>query len=213
MLELAKSLNAKILLASSSEIYGNPEVNPQFENYFGNVNPFNVRSCYAEGKRICESLFFDFKRIHNLDIRIIRIFNTYGPRMKKNDGRVVSNFIVQALQGLPLTVKGNGLQTRSFCFVDDLIEGMINVMDGDFSEPINIGNNEEIKIIDLAKKIKKKINNNLKISNLKAFPDDPFRRRPEIKLIKKLYGWEPKTCLDDGLDLTIDYFKKEFIRK
>ena len=210
MLELAKKLNIKVLLASSSEIYGDPEVNPQHEDYFGNVNPLSIRSCYAEGKRICESLFFDFKRIHNLDIRIIRIFNTYGPRMKQNDGRVVSNFIVQALTNNPLTIKGNGLQTRSFCYVDDLIDGMINVMEGDFSGPINLGNNNEITIIELAKKIRKKINSKSKITHQEFFLDDPLKRKPSINLMKRLYGWEPSTKLDRGLDLTIKYFRKYF---
>ena len=209
MLELAENLKAKILLASSSEIYGNPEVNPQSEDYFGHLNPLSIRSCYGEGKRICESLFFDFKRIHGLDIRIIRIFNAYGPRMKQNDGRVVSNFIVQALTDKPLTIKGNGLQTRSFCFVDDLIDGMIKVMNSNFSGPVNIGNNDEITIKELAFKIKNKINRNLKLTYKEFSNDDPVRRKPSIKLAKKLYGWEPKISLDVGLDLTIDYFKKE----
>lgn len=213
MLELAKNLNSKILLASTSEIYGNPEVNPQSEDYFGNVNPLSIRSCYGEGKRICESLFFDFKRIYDLEIRIIRIFNTYGPRMKKNDGRVVSNFIVQALNDKQLTINGNGLQTRSFCYVDDLIDGMVKVMEGDFCGPINIGNNEEITIKDLAHKIKNKINSNLKLSYQEFFPDDPLIRKPSIILAKKLYQWEPKTSLDIGLDLTIDYFKKDIFNK
>lgn len=207
MLELAQKLKAKIFLASTSEIYGNPKLHPQKEDYFGNVNPVGIRSCYAEGKRINESLFFDCQRMYNLDIRIARIFNTYGPRMRKNDGRVISNFIIQALKSQPLTISGNGLQTRSFCYVDDLISGMIKVMDGKISGPVNLGNDKELKILDLANLIKYKINKNLKFV-FKDLPlDDPLRRQPSIELAKKTYNWHPKVTLESGLEFTINYFK------
>ena len=208
MLDLAKKLKSKIFLASSSEIYGDPKVHPQTEDYFGFVNPIGIRSCYTEGKRIAETLFFDYQRLYNLDIRVARIFNTYGPRMTINDGRVMSNFIVQALNHKPLTIYGDGLQTRSFCYVEDLINGMIKVMDGNIFGPVNLGNHEEISILDLAKKIKIEINGEMDLI-FKDLPiDDPKRRRPSIALAKNIYQWEPRISLEKGLKPTILYFKK-----
>ncbi len=207
ILELAKNLNAKILFASSSEIYGDPLVHPQIENYFGNVNPIGNRSCYNEGKRIAETLFFAYKRLCSLDIKVIRIFNTYGPRMMYNDGRVICNFINQALNDKPLTIFGDGLQTRSFCYVDDLISGMLKVMAGEISGPINLGNSEEITILELARKIVKKTNSNKGITFGKLPENDPKRRKPSIKIAKNIYNWHPKVSLDEGLDITIDYFR------
>ena len=208
MLELSKKTKAKILLASTSEIYGDPEINPQPETYNGSVNTTGLRSCYDEGKRIAETLFSDYKRIHNLDIRIIRIFNTYGPRMRPDDGRVISNFIVKALNNKPLSINGDGSQTRSFCYVDDLVNGMIKLMENNFSKPINIGNPNELTIIDLAQNIKNMINPNLKFI-FKSLPqDDPTQRRPDIKLAYEKLNWEPKISLDEGLKLTIKWFKE-----
>ena len=207
MLDLANKLKSKIFLASTSEIYGNPKVHPQTEDYFGFVNPIGMRSCYTEGKRIAETLFFDYQRLYNLDIRVARIFNTYGPRMTINDGRVMSNFIVQALNNKPLTIYGDGLQTRSFCYVEDLINGMIKVMDGNIFGPVNLGNHEEISILDLAKKIKIEINGEMDLI-FKDLPiDDPTRRQPSIALAKNIYQWEPRISLEKGLKPTILYFK------
>ena len=208
MLGLARRVNAKFLLASTSEIYGNPKINPQEESYFGYVNPIGVRSCYDEGKRISETLCSDYQRIHNLEIRIMRIFNTYGPRMKPNDGRVVSNFICQALQNKPITIYGEGKQTRSFCYVEDLIKGMNNLMQSKVSSPVNIGNPEELTILDLANKIRNKINPNLEIIFKPLPQDDPLKRQPDITKAKSQIGWEPHTSLDNGLDKTISWFKK-----
>ena len=208
MLGLARRVNAKFLLASTSEIYGNPKINPQEENYFGYVNPIGVRSCYDEGKRISETLCSDYQRIHNLEIRIMRIFNTYGPRMKPNDGRVVSNFICQALQNKPITIYGEGKQTRSFCYVEDLIKGMNNLMQSKVTSPVNIGNPEELTILDLANKIRNKINPNLEIIFKPLPQDDPLKRQPDITKAKSQIGWEPHTSLDKGLDKTISWFKK-----
>ena len=208
MLGLAKRLNARIFIASTSEVYGDPEVHPQVESYKGAVNPIGIRSCYDEGKRISETLSFDYKRMHDLSIRVIRIFNTYGPRMLPNDGRVVSNFITQALMDKDLTIYGDGSQTRSFCFVDDLIEGFIRVMEGDYCGPVNIGNPNEISIEELAIKIKNKINKNLKIIYQKLPKDDPLKRKPSIEIAKTKYDWQPKVELDNGLDQTINYFRK-----
>ena len=208
MLGLARRVNAKFLLASTSEIYGNPKINPQEESYFGYVNPIGIRSCYDEGKRISETLCSDYQRIHNLEIRIMRIFNTYGPRMQPNDGRVVSNFICQALQNKPITIYGEGKQTRSFCYVEDLIEGMNNLMESKVSSPVNIGNPEELTILDLAKKIRNKINPNLEIIFKPLPQDDPLKRQPDITKAKSQIGWEPHTSLDKGLDKTISWFKK-----
>ena len=208
MLGLAKRLNARIFIASTSEVYGDPEVHPQVESYKGSVNPIGIRSCYDEGKRISETLAFDYKRMHDLSIRVIRIFNTYGPRMLPNDGRVVSNFITQSLMDKDISIYGDGSQTRSFCFVDDLIEGFIRVMEGDYSGPVNIGNPNEISIGDLALKIKNKINKNLKIIYKELPKDDPLKRKPSIEIAKNKYDWQPKVELDNGLDKTINYFRK-----
>ena len=207
MLGLAKRVRATFLMASTSEVYGDPEVHPQSESYRGCVNPIGIRSCYDEGKRIAESLCFDYFRMHSLDIRVARIFNTYGPRMFHNDGRVVSNFIVQALKDEPLTIYGKGNQTRSFCYVDDLIEGLIRLMNSKQTGPINLGNPDEFTISELAELVKAKINNKLTFVNKKYPEDDPLQRRPDITLAKKVLDWEPKINLELGLDYTIDYFK------
>ena len=207
MLGLARRVNARFLLASTSEVYGNPKESPQSESYHGYVNPVGPRSCYDEGKRVAETLCSDYQRIHNLDIRIMRIFNTYGPRMKQNDGRVVSNLICQALQKKPLTIYGDGLQTRSFCYVDDLIDGMFNLMKSNTNSPTNIGNPEEITILDLAKKIKGKINPKLEIVFKPLPEDDPFKRQPDITKAKSDLRWWPKISLDNGLDKTVSWFK------
>lgn len=207
MLELAKSSNAKFFFASTSEIYGNPIVHPQSEKYNGSVNTFDERACYSEGKRISETLCFEFKQKYNLDIRIARIFNSYGPNMLEKDGRVVSNFIRQALRGESLTVYGDGLQTRSFCFIDDTIDGITKLMDSKYQIPINIGHKEEITIKDLALKIKSKINNKIKIVYRDTKTLEPRRRNPDIKLALKLLNWYPKKSLDNGLDITINFLK------
>ena len=207
MLGLARRTRARIFLASTSEIYGDPEVHPQPESYRGNVNTTGTRSCYDEGKRIAETLCFDYQRMHSTEIRVGRIFNTFGPRMLKDDGRVISNFIVQALKGNPLTIYGDGNQTRSFCYVSDLIEGIYEFMNGEFSGPINLGNPDEFTIIDLAKKVIEKINPSLQIEYKELPEDDPKRRRPDIKLAKEIIKWEPKITLSEGLDKTIEYFK------
>tara|TARA_A100001015_G_C15016976_1_gene726005 strand:+ start:215 stop:853 length:639 start_codon:yes stop_codon:yes gene_type:complete len=206
MLGLARRVNAKFLLASTSEIYGDPKVNPQSEDYYGNVNPVGIRSCYDEGKRISETLCADYQRIHNLDVRIIRIFNTYGPRMKPSDGRVISNFIYQALNNKPLTINGNGNQTRSFCYVEDLIEGMIKLMNSDITTPVNIGNPNQIKIIELAKIIRQKINPKLEFKFNPMPQDDPFQRQPNIQKAKEKLGWFPEMSFEQGLEKTIDWF-------
>lgn len=211
MLGLAKRVKAKILQASTSEVYGDPEVHPQTETYWGKVNPIGIRSCYDEGKRCAETLFFDYWRQHKLDIRVIRIFNTYGPNMHPNDGRVVSNFIVQALQNKDITIYGNGLQTRSFQYVDDLIEGMIRMMNNDqnFIGPVNIGNPGEFTIKELAEKILKLIPESRSKIVYKDLPqDDPKQRQPDINLAKEKLGWEPKINLEEGLVKTIDYFRR-----
>ncbi len=210
MLGLAKRLKAKIFQASTSEIYGDPQVQPQPESYWGRVNPIGFRSCYDEGKRCAETLFFDYRRQHSLRIKVARIFNTYGPRMHPNDGRVVSNFIVQAIQGHPLTIYGDGSQTRSFCYVDDLIEVIIRLMDTDnaFTGPINIGNPREFSILELAEKV---INLSTSSSEIifKPLPaDDPKQRKPDISLAKNELNWEPKISLEEGLLRTIEYFRK-----
>ena len=207
MLELARKNKAKILFASTSEIYGDPEVHPQPETYKGSVNPIGIRSCYDEGKRIGETLCFDYHRIHNLEIRVMRIFNTYGPRMLPNDGRVVSNFIVQALTGNELTIYGDGSQTRSFCYVDDLIDGMIALMNSDSLGPINIGNDREFTVLELAEKVKEKIDPKLKIVFKDLPEDDPLQRKPVLKRALDDLNWQPKVNLDEGLDKTINYFR------
>ena len=211
MLGLAKRINARILQASTSEIYGDPETHPQEENYWGNVNPIGPRSCYDEGKRCAETLFFDYYRQHNLDIKVVRIFNTYGPNMHPNDGRVVSNFIVQALTNQDITVYGNGDQTRSFCYIDDLISGIFTMMSSEekFIGPVNLGNPVEFKIIDLAKTIIKLTNSKSNIVNKELPTDDPIRRKPNISLAKNFLDWEPSFNLEEGLKLTIDYFKSQ----
>ena len=211
MLGLAKRVNARILQASTSEVYGDPAEHPQKEDYWGNVNPIGPRSCYDEGKRCAETLFFDYQRQHDLDIKVIRIFNTYGPNMHPNDGRVVSNFIVQALTNQDITVYGNGEQTRSFCYVDDLIDGMIKMMSSakGIYGPINLGNPIEYKIIELAEMIIKLTNSKSKIINKNLPTDDPVRRKPDISRAKKDINWEPNIDITDGLKKTIDYFKKQ----
>ena len=211
MLGLAKRIGARILQASTSEIYGDPETHPQEENYWGNVNPIGPRSCYDEGKRCAETLFFDYYRQHNLDIKVVRIFNTYGPNMHPNDGRVVSNFIVQALTNQDITVYGNGEQTRSFCYIDDLVNGIFKMMSSEknFIGPVNLGNPVEFKIIDLAQTIIKLTNSKSKIVNKELPTDDPIRRKPNISLAKKVLDWEPNFNLEEGLKLTIDYFKSQ----
>jgi len=207
MLGMAKKCRAKFLLASTSEVYGDPEIHPQSEEYFGNVNPIGIRSCYDEGKRIAESLTYDYMRNHDTETRIARIFNTYGPRMMANDGRVISNFICQALNNKPLTIYGNGLQTRSFCYIDDLVEGLIKLMNTSYKEPINLGNPEEFSILELSKIIRNKIDKNIKIIFEKLPQDDPKQRNPNIDLARKKLNWSPKEKLDNGLNKTIDYFK------
>ena len=210
MLGLAKRLGARILQASTSEIYGDPEIHPQPENYWGKVNSIGIRSCYDEGKRCAETLFYDYHRQHSLEIKIARIFNTYGPRMHPNDGRVVSNFITQALQNLPITVYGQGLQTRSFCYVDDLINGLVRLMNTDKSivGPINIGNPYEISVIDLANLIIKMTGSKSTIQFMALPSDDPSQRQPDINLAKDLLKWEPKINLETGLINSIRYFKE-----
>ena len=209
MLGLAKRTRAKILQASTSEVYGNPTVHPQTEEYWGNVNCVGIRSCYDEGKRCAETLFFDYYRQHNLNIRVVRIFNTYGPRMHPNDGRVVSNFILQALKGEDITVYGDGTQTRSFCFVNDMIEGVIRMMQtpDDFTGPINIGNPEEYSILELAERIIAQTKSRSKIVFKPLPADDPLQRKPNIDLAKDKLQWQPRTELSDGLKHTINYFK------
>ena len=210
MLGLAKRLKAKILQASTSEVYGDPVVHPQVESYWGNVNPIGVRSCYDEGKRCAETLFFDYYRQHKLKIKVARIFNTYGPRMCPNDGRVVSNFIVQALRGEKITIYGDGSQTRCFCYVDDLIEGLIKLMDSpdDLTGPVNLGSTEEFAILDLAKKIINLTDSKSKIVYKPLPSDDPTQRQPDILLAKEKLNWHPFTDLDTGLKSCIRYFRK-----
>ena len=210
MLGLAKRTRARILQASTSEVYGDPEVHPQPEAYWGKVNPIGIRSCYDEGKRCAETLFFDYHRQHNLDIKVVRIFNTYGPRMHPNDGRVVSNFIVQALQGKDITIYGDGQQTRSFCYVDDLIDAMVKMMNSEegFTGPVNIGNPGEFTMLQLAETVLKLSGSKSKIIHQPLPSDDPKQRQPNIELAKAKLGWEPKVNLEDGLKETIAYFKK-----
>ena len=210
VLELAKKNNAIILQASTSEVYGDPTVNPQNENYWGNVNPIGIRACYDEGKRAAETLFFDYHRQFNQKIKVARIFNTYGPKMQKNDGRVISNFIVQALMGKSLTIYGDGFQTRSFCYVDDLIIGLIQLMNetDEFTGPINLGNDSELSILDIAEKIIKLSKSKSSIEYLASLADDPIQRRPDLSLANEIIGWNPSTRLEEGILLTIEYFKK-----
>ncbi|MBT3213996.1 MAG: SDR family oxidoreductase [Deltaproteobacteria bacterium] len=207
MLGLAKRVNARILQASTSEVYGDPQVHPQPESYFGNVNPVGLRSCYDEGKRLAETLMMDYHRQSQVDVKIIRIFNTYGPRMHPDDGRVVSNFIVAALKGEPITIHGDGLQSRSFCYVTELVDAMYRMMQTeDFTGPVNTGNPGEFTMIELAEKVIEMTNSSSKLIKTAARPDDPGRRRPDITLAKKRLGWEPKITLEEGLRPTIDYF-------
>lgn len=213
MLGLARRTNARILQASTSEVYGDPLMHPQKEGYWGHVNPIGIRSCYDEGKRCAETLFMDYKRQNGVDIRIMRIFNTYGPRMNADDGRVVSNFIVQALRGEEITIYGDGSQTRSFCYCDDNIEGMIRLMDGDHPGPINIGNPNEFTMLELAEQIIDLTGSSSKISHLPLPQDDPKQRQPDISLAKAELDWEPKTELREGLTSTIAYFEKELSEK
>lgn len=209
MLGLAKRIKAKILQASTSEVYGDPTVHPQPESYWGNVNPVGLRSCYDEGKRCAETLFFDYYRQHKLRIKVARIFNTYGPRMHPDDGRVVSNFIMQALRGKDMTVFGYGSQTRSFCYVDDMINGFVKLMNSpdDFVGPINLGNPSEFSILELAEKIKKLTKSRSRIVHKPLPEDDPAQRQPDIRLAKKVLKWQPKVPLEEGLKQTIAYFK------
>lgn len=210
MLGLAKRTGAKILQASTSEVYGDPAVHPQEESYWGNVNPIGPRSCYDEGKRCAETLFFDYHRQHNVNTKVVRIFNTYGPRMHPNDGRVVSNFIVQALLGEPMTLFGDGTQTRSFCYVDDLVEVIIRMMNSedDFFGPVNIGNPSEFTMIELAQMIHSKIGSKSELVHKPLPVNDPMQRKPDISLAKEKLGWEPVMDLSEGLDRTISYFKR-----
>ncbi|HVK28898.1 MAG TPA: UDP-glucuronic acid decarboxylase family protein [Nocardioides sp.] len=209
MLGLAKRVRARILQASTSEVYGDPEVHPQVEEYWGKVNPIGIRSCYDEGKRAAETLFFDYWRQHSLEIKVMRIFNTYGPRMHPDDGRVVSNFIVQALRGEPITIYGDGQQTRSFCYVDDLIEGMWRLMESpaDFTGPVNVGNPTENTMLELAEAVIRLVGGTSTIEYRPLPSDDPRQRRPDISLARKELDWEPSVALEDGLRETIDYFR------
>jgi UDP-glucuronate decarboxylase len=210
MLGLAKRTKAKIFQASTSEVYGDPEMHPQQESYWGRVNPIGPRSCYDEGKRCAETLFFDYWRQHSLDIKVVRIFNTYGPRMHPNDGRVVSNFIVQALRGEDITIYGNGQQSRSFCYVDDLIEGLVRMMnsESEFTGPVNMGNPGEFTMLELAKLILKIVGGKSKLAFYPLPTDDPKQRQPDISLAKKKLGWEPRVALKDGLKETVAYFRE-----
>lgn len=210
MLGLAKRVKARIFQASTSEVYGDPQVHPQTEDYWGRVNPIGVRSCYDEGKRCAETLFFDYHRQHKLEIKVARIFNTYGPRMHPKDGRVVSNFIVQALKNEDITIYGTGQQTRSFCYVDDMIEGFVRLMGtaSDVTGPVNLGNPSEFTMLELAENVLRLIGSKSKLCFKALPPDDPHQRQPDISLAKDKLGWEPKVPLDDGLKETIAYFKK-----
>jgi len=209
MLGLAKRLKVTILQASTSEVYGNPDVHPQVEGYWGHVNPIGPRACYDEGKRCAETLFFDYHRQHNLDIKVVRIFNTYGPRMHPNDGRVVSNFIVQALRDEDITIFGDGRQTRSFCFVDDLVEGLIRMMasEAGLTGPINLGNPQDVTMLELAEMVLTLVGSKSKLTFLPLPTDDPPQRKPDISLAGEKLDWEPSVNLEDGLKVTIEYFR------
>ncbi len=210
MLGLAKRVKARFLLASTSEVYGDPEVHPQTEDYRGSVNPIGIRSCYDEGKRMAETLAFDYHRENKVDIRVARIFNTYGPRMLENDGRVVSNFVAQALRGIPLTVYGEGQQTRSFCYVSDLVNGLMRLMNGEHTGPINLGNPDEYTILELAQAVQNLINPDAEIKFEPLPADDPRRRRPDITKAQTLLNWQPTIPLQDGLKLMIEDFRQRF---
>jgi len=207
MLGLAKRVKARILMASTSEVYGDPDIHPQPEEYRGNVNPIGIRSCYDEGKRVAETLCFDYHRQNNVDIRVARIFNTYGPRMLENDGRVVSNFVVQALKGIPLTIYGDGSQTRSFCYASDLVEGLMRLMNGDQIGPVNLGNPGEYTILQLAETIQKMVNPNVGLQFKPLPQDDPRQRQPDITRARTWLGWEPTIQLHEGLERTIADFR------
>lgn len=210
VLELARNTCARVLHASTSEVYGDPLIHPQIENYWGNVNPIGIRSCYDEGKRCAETLFFDYYRSYGVDIKVIRIFNTYGPYMDLNDGRVISNFIVQALMGKDLTIYGDGLQTRAFCYISDLIDGIMLMMNSGkgFTGPVNLGNPQEFTILELAEKIIELTGSDSKLQYKQLPADDPRKRRPDISLVKNSLGWFPKVTLDEGLKYTIEYFSQ-----
>lgn len=210
MLGLAKRCHARILQASTSEVYGNPEIHPQTEDYWGNVNPYGPRSCYDEGKRMAEALFFDYHRQHGLDIKVVRIFNTYGPRMRPDDGRVVSNFIVQALKGEDITIYGSGEQTRSFCYVDDLVDGLIRMMNGreGFNGPVNLGNPREFTMLKLAELVLQTTGSKSKLIHMPLPEDDPVQRKPDISLAEKELDWRPTIALKEGLESTIQYFRQ-----
>jgi len=211
MLGMAKRVGARILQASTSEVYGDPKVHPQHEGYWGNTNPIGLRACYDEGKRCAETLMFAYNRQNGVDIRVMRIFNTYGPRMLENDGRVVSNFIVQALRGQDMTIYGNGSQTRSFCYIDDLVEGMIRLMNKEaLAGPVNIGNPSEFTVLELATLVKELTGSSSKIVNRPLPPDDPVQRQPDISLARKELGWQPTIELREGLERTIEYFSGRF---
>ena len=211
MLGLARRVGARLLLASTSEVYGDPEVHPQTESYWGSVNPIGVRSCYDEGKRIAETLCFDYKRMNDLDIRIARIFNTYGPRMAIDDGRVISNFFAQALRSNSLTIYGSGAQTRSFCYVSDLITGLIALMDSSYDKPVNIGNPSELSINDIAETIRSMVNPEIEFLYRPLPEDDPVRRCPSIELAQKYLKWLPQVSIQKGLQLTLDYYQKTLL--
>ena len=213
MLGLARRVGARILFASTSEVYGNPEIHPQPEKYNGNVNPIGIRSCYDEGKRVAESLCFDYVRMHDVEIRIARIFNTYGPRMLLNDGRLISNLLVQSIHGEDLTIYGNGTQTRSFCFVDDLINGLILFMNSLIKGPINLGNPEELSILQITNIIRKTSIQKLNLKFLNELEDDPLRRKPSINLARKELNWEPKIMFKEGLAITREYFENKLTQK
>ena len=208
LLELATVNNATILQASTSEVYGDPLKHPQEESYYGNVNTFGPRSCYDEGKRMAETIFYNYKDLFKTNIRIARIFNTYGPNMQQNDGRVISNFIVQALEGNDITIYGDGTQTRSFCYIDDMVEGLVGLMNSDYQNPVNLGNDTEMPIVDIANIILEQVKSNSKIVFKEMPVDDPMKRKPDISLAKKLLGFNPKTSFPVGLEKTIVYFRK-----
>jgi len=208
LLELATVNNATILQASTSEVYGDPLKHPQEESYYGNVNTFGPRSCYDEGKRMAETIFYNYKDLFKTNIRIARIFNTYGPNMQQNDGRVISNFIVQALEGNDVTIYGDGTQTRSFCYIDDMVEGLVGLMNSDYQNPVNLGNDTEMPIVDIANIISEQVKSNSKIVFKEMPVDDPMKRKPDISLAKKLLGFNPKTSFSVGLEKTIVYFRK-----
>ncbi len=213
MLGVAKRVRARILQASTSEVYGDPQVHPQTEKYWGNVNPIGIRSCYDEGKRVAETLMMDYHRQNGVDVRIIRIFNTYGPRMAENDGRVVSNFIIQALRGEDITVYGDGSQTRSFCYVDDLVDGMVRMMETDgFTGPVNLGNPAETSIVEFARRIIRLTGSRSQLVFRPLPSDDPKQRQPDITLAKERLGWEPQVDIETGLKQTIDYFREKLAR-